>query len=270
MLLVPYVLWSLVIFVGRSAEGATDSLVGYVDQLLMGQAAEPYYYIPLITQLYLLAPFLVGAFKRYPKSTALAAATIQVGVQGAGYPAILGADSVWLVWMGQAPGWFFPHMIFWFVLGGAAGFHQREFNEWLTEWRLVLPWVTVALGAASIVEWELLLAWSGREWLAPRPTVLDTFYSLSFVLTFLALTSARQVASPKLNELGVRSFGIYLIHAPVLELFSRGAYHLVPMLLGHQFLFMCSLVVVGIGVPLALMTLVNRTPARPCYNYLFG
>jgi hypothetical protein len=34
--------------------------------------------------------------------------------------------------------------------------------------------------------------------------------------------------------------------------------------------FQILLVVTGVAVPLLLMTLVNRSPARAYYNYLFG
>jgi peptidoglycan/LPS O-acetylase OafA/YrhL len=80
----------------------------------------------------------------------------------------------------------------------------------------------------------------------------------------------RMPTSRSLDVLGARSFGIYLIHAPVLELLSRASYHLAPVLLAHQILLIVLLVGAGIGVPVLLMNLVSRSPARPYYNYLFG
>jgi peptidoglycan/LPS O-acetylase OafA/YrhL len=271
MLLIPYFLWSIAIFVGRRAEGAGDSLAGYVHQLLVGRAAEPYYYIPLITQLYLLAPLAVVWLNKYPKTILAGAAVAQFGVQAARYPVILGIDNAWAisVWR-YTPGWFFPHMAFWFVFGIFVGFRSGALRQWLVRWRRVLPWVTLLLAVAAVFEWELLLRHSGRDWLTPTPTALDSLYSLAIILTFMALAESSLTLSRPLNALGARAFGVYLIHAPVLELFSRASYHATPLLLGHQVVFVSLLVAVGVGVPLVLMAIVNRTPVRPCYNYLFG
>jgi peptidoglycan/LPS O-acetylase OafA/YrhL len=122
----------------------------------------------------------------------------------------------------------------------------------------------------AVAEWELLLNLSGQEWLAPTTTVLDSLYSVAFILTFLSTFESGPAESLGLDALGARSFGVYLIHAPVLEVFARASYHLMPPLLGHQLVFMFLLVLIGVGVPLSLMAIVNRTPMRPCYNYLFG
>lgn len=271
MLLVPYVLWSLVIFVGRGFEGATDTSVGYVQQLLFGRAAEPYYYIPLITQLYLLSPFLVRWVKRHGTLMLCLAAVVQLGVQGVRYPVALGWDApvaatVWRL----TPGWFFPHMLFWFVFGIYAGTHLATLRPWLTRGRTILPGLTVGLGVAAFTEWELLSRASGRPWVAPTATVLDSLYSLAFILSFMAWAGARLPGRRSLDALGERSFGVYLIHAPVLELASRGVYHAVPLLLGYPLLFQSLLIAAGIAVPLLLMAMVNRTAVRPFYNYLFG
>src|SRR5690606_16375674 len=105
--------------------------------------------------------------------------------------------------------------------------------------------------------------------LTPTPTILDTFYSAGVILTFLAFASANTPMPGRLDRLGEHSFGVYLIHTPVLELLARASYHLVPVLLAYQFFFQSLLIIAGIGVPLLLMTLVKRSPARPYYSYLF-
>jgi surface polysaccharide O-acyltransferase-like enzyme len=271
MLVIPYLLWSLAIFVGRSMEGSTDSAAGYAEQLLFGRAAIPYYYIPLITQLYLFSPFFVTRMKNHWKPVLITAALIQVVVQLARYPVLLGWDAPAAGWIWRhAPGWFFPHMVFWFVFGVFAGLHLPAFRELVARWQRALPWVTVALGVLALLEWELLLRFSGKEWLTPTPTLLDSFYSVAFILTVMSFAQSKIAVRRPLDALGERSFGVYLVHAPVLELVSRTAYHVAPVLLAYQFAFQPLLIVAGVGVPILIMLIVNRSPARPYYNYLFG
>jgi probable poly-beta-1,6-N-acetyl-D-glucosamine export protein len=271
MLVIPYVLWSLAIFAGRALEGQADTAQGYVSQLLFGRAADPYYYVPLIAQLYLLAPVLVLVMRTHWRLVLGGLALVQLGIQAARYPVILGWDAAWAAWVWQhTPSWFFPHMAFWFALGIYAGLHGPAFRSWLASVRGALPWLTVGLALACVVEWELLLGASGRSWIGPTPTALDSLYCGALLLTFLAFADIRIAGSRYLDALGERSFGIYLLHAPVLELASRASYHVVPLLLAHQLLFQSMLVAAGLVVPLVAMALVTRSRVRPCYTYLFG
>jgi surface polysaccharide O-acyltransferase-like enzyme len=271
MLVIPYAAWSVAIFAVRAAEGAVEQPAGYVTKLLVGGAADPYYYVPLVVQFYLLAPVVVPLLKERWKTLLIAAAVIQVGAQAARYSLILGwklpaAD--WIV--GHSPGWFVPVTALWFVSGVAAGFHWTAVMQWLARWRPVLPWATAGFAALGVLEWELLLRGSGRQWLPPGPTVIDTFYSGSLILTFLAFAHVEFPAQDELNRLGERSFGIYLMHAPVLELLARLTYHAAPAILAEQWLFQSLLVAAGLALPLLFMAAVNRSPARPVYNYVFG
>jgi fucose 4-O-acetylase-like acetyltransferase len=270
-LLIPYLLWSLAILIGRSFEGSGRTAAGFFEQLLFGGAAEPYYYIPLITQLFLLSPLLILWLKTDWRSVLLAAGMLQLVVQLARYPVLLGWDAPMATWIARhSPGWFFPNMVVWFVLGAFVAFHLAAVRERLSRWKPVLPWMTAALGLLALVEWELLLRFSGEQWLAPTPTVFDSLYSGAFIVTILAFAQAKVPGRRPLDALGERSFGVYLIHAPVLELVSRTAYHVAPVLLAYQFAFQPLLIVMGLGVPILIMMVVNRSPARPFYNYLFG
>ena len=91
-----------------------------------------------------------------------------------------------------------------------------------------------------------------------------------FLLTFLAFEQVRLPLADKISFLGIRSYGIYLVHSPVLEYTSRVIYHLAPIVLSLPLLFQSVLWVAGLGVPLLLMAIVNRSPFRRFYSYLFG
>lgn len=271
MLVIPYVVWSCAIFAMRAAEGSVESPAAYVAKLLFGRAAEPYYYIPLVVQLYLFAPVLVPMLKKHWKLLLLLAVVIQVSTQVLRYPVLLGWDVPSAVWLTEhTPGWFVPLTAFWFPFGIAAGFHWSALAQWLARWRGVLPWATAAFGLLGVLEWELLLRGSGGSWLSPAPTVVDSLYSCSFILTFLAYSQLAIPGQEQLGLLGERSFGVYLMHAPVLEIIARTTYHAAPAVLGHQWLFQSLLVAGGLAIPLLLMAVVNRSSARPLYNFVFG
>jgi peptidoglycan/LPS O-acetylase OafA/YrhL len=201
----------------------------------------------------------------------IAAGVLQFGLQLTRYPVMLGLNAPAAEWLTHhAPSWFFPQAVFWFVFGTFAGFHLPSLEQWLSRWKRVLPWATVTAGALAFLEWELLLGYSGSSWLPPVPTAVDTFYSAGFILTFMAFAPMNVPVRRQLDALGEKSFGVYLAHAPVLEIVSRASYHIAPFILGYQFLFQPLLIAAGVGVPLLLMMMVNRSPARQYYNYLFG
>jgi peptidoglycan/LPS O-acetylase OafA/YrhL len=104
----------------------------------------------------------------------------------------------------------------------------------------------------------------------PSGTFLDTFYAAALILSVLAFgLSNRRVVKPA-ERLAVNSFGIYLVHSPVMEYVARIIYHLAPWFLAYQLLFVPFIALVGLGVPLIMMTVVKRSPAKVFYKYVFG
>ncbi len=121
-----------------------------------------------------------------------------------------------------------------------------------------------------MLEWELILHQSTELWIATKHTLIDELYALTFLLSFLAFDKISIPFSKNISEVGSKSFGIYLAHSPVLEYTSRGIYHLAPWILGYQILFQPILIILGLGIPFGLMKLVERSPARRVYTYIFG
>jgi peptidoglycan/LPS O-acetylase OafA/YrhL len=77
--------------------------------------------------------------------------------------------------------------------------------------------------------------------------------------------------SSQVSQIGIKSYGIYLIHALFLELVARGIYRIAPQLLANQMLLFLLLCAVGLGAPLLMMRIVDRIqPLRKFYGYLFG
>ena len=65
-LVIPYLLWSVVMLVFNWLQGDHFRAIDLFSILLTGKAAAAYYFIPLLVQLYLLAPFLTKLIKTKP------------------------------------------------------------------------------------------------------------------------------------------------------------------------------------------------------------
>lgn len=273
-LLIPYVIWSTIIMFGYFLQGERYSLLDYVQTLLFGRAALPYYYVPLLIQFYLLSPIVfVPAAKKNWKLLLLVTGVIQLVVLLARYPVALGWDMpIAAAVIRWTPGWFFPSTVFWFAVGVVVGFNIRPFKAWLFQVKWWLLGLAVIFFVLAFVEWELLFRWSGQQWLAPTRTLLDEFYSGLFIFAFMAFERAKLPYARQLNDIGVHSYGIYLVHAPVQEYLARFIFLVAPVLLGYQIIMQPLLIVAGLGIPLIMMKVVDISPVsvRRNYQYLFG
>jgi membrane-bound acyltransferase YfiQ involved in biofilm formation len=168
------------------------------------------------------------------------------------------------------PGWLFIGHGFWFCLGLVLAFYREHIQtslERIKEWLVVMLMLVYILG---IIEWEYLLQNSGREWIGPRMTLVDAVYIILFLLAFLALEKYTLPFTSQFNELGARSYGIYLVHSIILFVATKLIYRFVPAILGYQIIYQPLLVAVGIGTPILLMEFVYRSQFRPFYEHLFG
>lgn len=270
-LLLPYVLWSLVMFSSDFVQGTSYSAVQYLRLLLIGGAAPAFYYVPVIVQLYLLSPVLVPLARRRWQMLLLFAAVMQLGVTILHYPELLGVSAPQLDRLAAfSPNWLFFGYIFWFSLGVAGGFHLQGFAGWLLRYRWVLLGSAILWFVVGVVEWELVLRASPAEWLGQERLLSDEFYSAAILLSFLAFKGLAIPWPTQLAEIGTKSYGIYLSHSLFQEWSSKIVYHVVPGLLALQVLFVAILVFLGLAVPLLLMAAVRRSPANRYYRYVFG
>jgi peptidoglycan/LPS O-acetylase OafA/YrhL len=96
-------------------------------------------------------------------------------------------------------------------------------------------------------------------------------FALLLLLCFFAFDKLAIPFSAQISKIGVKSYGIYLIHSLILEIGARGIYHVTPWLLAQQIPYLLLLVAAGVGVPMLMMWAVDRTPfARRFYGAIFG
>lgn len=270
-LLIPYLIWSFVFLLLYFLEGKRYSLVEYLRLLLTGETNPAYYYVILLCQFYLISPFLIPLARTHWIALLVVSGLIQLTVQLLQYPVFLGLEVGPLQpLVDVVPKWFFPARIFWFSFGVVAGFHLQSLKNRVLSMKWGLLAALVITFLAAMLEFELYVHLSGFELLTHRETLIDSLYSLLFLLSFIAFDQVVLPYSKQLGELGAKSFGIYLVHPPVMEYTARAIYHLTPWVLAYQILFLPILIVLGLGIPLLLMAAVKRSPARDYYQYLFG
>jgi len=270
-LLIPYLVWTTVIIIGQVLQGKQIQAVELVRIVLTGSVNPAYYFVPLLIQLYLLSPIIYHLARVAPIALLVASGLVVVvtGIVSVGLT--LGTGFTLLPAVGGLlPKWFFPVRLFWFALGIVYILYLERISPILIRFRWLL---LVAIGASFIIgfmEWEWFLKLSGQPWAPHRETLVDAVYSISVIFGLLAFSKIQVPLARPLMELGVQSYGIYLIHPLVMEYFSRGVYHLAPVLLSYQIFLQPGLIILGLAVPLVMMYLVRRSSARSLYPTLFG
>jgi peptidoglycan/LPS O-acetylase OafA/YrhL len=187
------------------------------------------------------------------------------------YPIIVGTSSAFVrEWPIDLNRWPLPLYAVWFVAGIAAQSHLPAFQRWLKGRRMWLLVGAVLMALLALAETELMRRAGGRTWLGPQTTLLTNVYNALFVLAFLAYETADPPLAGQLRHLGTMSFGIYLMHVPILEIASRGIAHVAPGLLALAGLMYLILVTAGVGIPALAMVVARRSWFRPAYSFLFG
>ena len=270
-LLIPYLFWSFVVIFLLILQGERFSIQKLVVALLVGRANPVYYFVPLLIQFYLLAPFLVPLARNHWKPLVAVTALLQLLVVLSYYPSVFTINVGPVLTLFQnIPQWFFLAFIFWFPLGMVIAFHTEQARKIFYRFRWWLLILTVLLLFIGMIEWELLYNASGLDWLSNRTTVVDELYALTFILAFLGFSDAKLPLTKQIDKIGSMAFGIYLTHALFIEYSARLINHFLPRLLAYQALLAVLLTCIGLLGPIVLMEFVSRTRLRRFYTYLFG
>lgn len=271
VLIIPYLVWSAIALAGRAVEGRLGFLQNLPAILLTGGATPAYYYVPLLIQLYVLAPLLVRWARRRSTSMFVTFLLLQLAIYAKNYAALVFPESTLVASIAQLiPKWLFVSYLFWFSAGILASTHVRLIERWATSFRHVAGYVVIGLFLSGYLEWELLGRWTGQIWMPHYETLIDGLYSVAVILAVLGWVSAPRGLTRWLNLLGERSYGIYLIHPIVMEYAARGVYRLAPGLLNQGWFFEALLISLGLGIPLLTIGFVRRSRARIAYPLLFG
>lgn len=271
VILIPYIIWVLVLLSGDVAEGVRYSASETFRLFATGSIARPYYYVPLLLQLFLLSFILIPIARDHHKALLWIAFLLQIPVISLTYLRLLGVDLNNFARLSVIfADWHVPGYLMWLVLGMVAGFHKQEFKGFIKQHQQVIFIVFIVSFFLGIVEWTYWRQLIEREWLSPQITLIDKIFTIFFLLSFFSIENLRIPYAKSIEKIGTMSYGIYLIHVPVLEYTSRLIYHLIPNLLGSFGMLFLLLTVLGALIPIVMMEVVNRSPVRRIYQYIFG
>ena len=119
-MLIPYTLWTLLIWAGLLAQGHVFSIGEYVVQYLTGNTTPAYYYIPLIIQFFLLSPLIVPLAKKHWVPLLIITGLIQLILQACQMAFLIYGPAALpqpVLWIALIPKWVFLARLFWFVFG---------------------------------------------------------------------------------------------------------------------------------------------------------
>lgn len=262
VLIPPFIIWTIVRYI------LLRQVPSSVHDVLM-----PVFYIPLITQFYLISPFIVSIVQKRWKLMLVATLITTLSIKGLRYLFVFdihfkGLDQL----IALTEYYIFPMSLFWFVFGMVYGFHFKDFSQRLEKikWGLLIG--CIVFGALIMVEYSVLWDLSGRDWLGRGVDLIftKTIYRSLFLLTFLAFYKAKLPFQDKLSKLGSKSLGVYVVNQNANYVVALFMYFVTPWILGIQIMYQSIIIAVGLGIPLLLMAIVNRPPTRKYYRYLFG
>lgn len=268
-LIIPYLIWSSVVFIIDFLLGKTYTIIEYLTIFFTRGATGPYYFVPLLCYLYLLSPFFVYATKKNWKLVLFVSAFLQLGLVSLRYFALFGIEFPGLSFLLIiTPDWLPLFSMTFFILGIIFGLHLESFKVWLTRNKRILFVALPITAVLTIIESDLLLRNTLEQWGA---NVGAISYHLYGVVAILCIMTASKIPfSKKITNLSNKSYGIYLIHMIVMSLLAKSIYHFTPQILAYQIIFVPLVFTFGLEVPLLLMAVVAKSPARRYYRYIFG
>jgi peptidoglycan/LPS O-acetylase OafA/YrhL len=211
---VPYVVWSVLLLGQQAVRSGSYSPGEFVEKLLLGQADGPYYFILLMLQFYLLAPF----FLRWSQHGGAMAALVALHV--------LVIAGLYFVRVAYDPG--LPYTVvklpFWTWLSlFPLGMWLRRHPETAHRYGVgALAAGAAAFFALSMAESVFLLR-QGSLWFDFAISDIRIPSMLFGVLVTFAFFQYRDREWPRaLVTLGEYSFGIFFIHGVILRGTARG------------------------------------------------
>jgi peptidoglycan/LPS O-acetylase OafA/YrhL len=256
----PYLIWSVVYYaVVYVRRDETYTILGHLKNLVVGY---PYHFVPLLLFFYVLSPLLVRFAKRWGWLLIAIIALYQAILMNVQFAGILGFRFPdWMKYVvPPVVGYALAEWGIYFPLGLVYGLHFKSLLPWLRKGKWVFLGATClffllgVLSVASVVRFPLALH----------------ICRLTLVLLLPVIKRKSIPLVRRLEDVGKKSYGLYLTHLLVLDFAFLGVQVLLPSLLNHPILVVPILFTAGVLVPILVMSGVARLPARTVYRYVFG
>ena len=255
-ILPPYLFWSIVFYVVILLQfGERYSAAGYVKNVLVGY---PYHFIPLLAACYILAPLLVRIGNRYALPLLLLIGGYQLLLAYLLHARIQHGIGAFLI----PPG--LSHTLadwaIYFPLGLIYGLNAQALLPFLRRIRMLLIGATVILFCLGILYYNQVI----------HLPLAGNLSALTFVLLLPSIDRSSIPMLRRLEEVGKRSYGLYLTHLIVLDLLLLAIGSLISALFEYQLALLPLLYLSALVIPMLLMRTMARLPVRVAYRYIMG
>jgi len=257
----PYLVWSIVFYALIYFHGGqTFSFTGYLKNLATGY---PFHFVPLLILFYAASPVLIPAAKRHPWLLLGAIGVYQLLLITIRHPDVLSISPPGPAHLLNLPvvGETFSDWGIYFPLGTVVSLHASALRTRLKQVRWGSVLLTLALFILGLAHATGAVNAPWARYFAPLPLI--------FVVPVVQRGSIPAVR--QLEKIGKRSYGLYLTHLIVIDLVRWVIERIAPELFAFQILLYPILFLVGLTVPIILMSdMAQRKPTRRVYRYVFG
>lgn len=257
----PYLIWTVIFYVVLFFTRDRQHSVGeYLHFFLTG---EPYHFVPLLLFFYIISPLLVIVGQRFGWLLLLLIGLYQLFLIFALHPQVFGVTPPGWTW------WLTPPVLrntmadwaIYFPMGLIFSMHNTAVKPRLQRLKWISLTAVLLLFAVGILNAFGMLSAPWARFFAPVPLML--------LLPIISRNTIPQVG--RFEQVGRRSYGIYLTHFIVLELVLFTLRQLTPGLAGWPLLVFPLLFVAALFVPLWVMEWAAKRPStRRVYRYVFG
>jgi hypothetical protein len=269
-LIVPYLIWSLAIIGGKMVAGQAQSLDTHLVELISTGVHGPYYFVPLLIQLYSLAYVVSPAVVTYPWKLLLLSALVQWGVIVIWYLELVFAVPALDFLVRVTPYWVCLRYVSFFIFGFIVYLKRADMKRFVQRHHVMLGITTLGLALGAIVGPEILYRTHGVNWRNSTLTLSGNFYATVFILWFLSIRELPAGLSRQIQCLAGSSYGLFLAHGPIMGAGARVLRYIVPRVLTQPLVFGGIVFVLSLGGSLFLMEVLRRTRLRGVYRLVFG
>ena len=147
-----------------------------------------------------------------------------------------------------------------FPLGIIYSLHAKSLLPQLRKFRWIIVLLTGLFFILTVLNFAMVINFPFAQWIAP---VL--FMGIIPVIKRESIPFVRQ-----LELVGKRAYGLYLTNLTVLYIALTIFHAAIPALLGIPFVLFPILFILALGIPLVLMSSMERLPNHGVYRYVFG
>ena len=273
----PYLIWSSIyflIFVLLGSHYSRNPIQIYLEQLITGTVALHLYFVVLILQMYALC--YLGFMKNGNLSfTAL--------ILVASIFLVFSLPSYWLALHengGSKTTYYFiayerslfPRWLPFFIVGRWMGARWERVKNYAENHSSALLMCLIFSFSLCVLEFSVLRNLSPRsDFLAPDWMISFLFFGSLFTIWFLTRNIRENNILHVLRKLGVVSFGVYLIHEPLLTfMMYLKLFHANTMIFPTELLRLPFFILSSLGISLIAISLMQHFFPKRLKRYILG